>query len=75
MGILEIAIVGAILSGAIQFIKTKWGTDGMTTKILTVVMALMVGALIYFFQETAYWQTVIGVLAAASTVYAFLLKK
>lgn len=75
MGILEIAIVGAILSGAVQIIKNKYGTSGNKTKALTVGLALFVGALIYFFQETAYWESVIGILAAASTVYAFLLKK
>ena len=74
MGILEITIVGAILSGVIALLKKKFGTEGWQTKALTIVLALMVGAVIYFFQETAYWETVMGVLAAASTVWAFLKK-
>lgn len=75
MGILEIAIVGAILAGIIQFLKNKFGTEGWQTKVLTVLLALIVGAGIYFFQNTSYWETVMGVLTAASTVWAFFLKK
>lgn len=75
MSILEIAIVGAILSGIIQFTKAKLGTSSNQTKIVTVVLALVVGAVIYLFQSTEYWETALGILASASTVYAFLLKK
>lgn len=64
-----------MLSLFIQWIKDKLGTDSLGTKLLTVGLALLVGGLIYFFQDTAYWETAIGVLAAASTVYAFFLKK
>lgn len=74
MAILEIAIVGAILSGIVQWAKKKWGTEGLQTKILTVVLALIVGALVFFFEGTTYWQAVIGILASASTVYAFFWK-
>lgn len=74
MGILEITIVGAILSGVVALLKKKFGTEGWQTKSLTIVLALVVGAVIYFFQETAYWENAIGVLAAASTVWAFLKK-
>lgn len=75
MSILEIAIVGTILSGIVQFAKAKLGTSSNETKFVTVALSLIIGALIFFFQETAYWETVLGVLAAASTVYAFILKK
>lgn len=75
MGILEIAIIGALLSGVVQIIKKKWGTDGNTTKMITVGLALVMGAAIYFLQDTAFWANFLGVLAASSTVYAFLLKK
>lgn len=75
MGILEVSIVGLLLSLFIQWIKDKLGTDSLGTKLITVGLALVVGGLIYFFQNTAYWETAIGVLAAASTVYAFFLKK
>lgn len=75
MGILEIAIVGAALSFLVQWLKNAFGTEAWQTKLITVVLALVVGGLIYLFQNTAYWETAVGILAAASTVYAFLLKK
>lgn len=74
MEILEIAIVGTALSFLIQFIKGLFGTESNTTKWLTLLLSVILGAGIFFFSGTAFWQASIGVLAAASTVYAFLLE-
>lgn len=75
MEILEIAIVGTILSGAIQIIKNTYGTSGATTKALTVGLAVAFGAAVYFLSGTELWTSILGVLGTASTVYAFLIKK
>ena len=50
------------------------GTSGMTTKAITVGLALVVGMTIYFLKDTSYWETIIGVLGSASVVYAFFIK-
>jgi hypothetical protein len=70
-----IAIVGAALSLAIEIVKEKFGTASFGTKIITLGLSLVVGAAYWFLRETPFWQTIVGVLAAASTVYAFVLKK
>jgi hypothetical protein len=75
MGILEIALVGVALSAIIEVVKNKFGTEGYITKAITIGLALLIGGIIYFLQDTAFWETFLGVLATASTVYAFLLKK
>lgn len=71
---LGIAIVGAGLSGIIEYIKLKMGIDSWATKILTIILAIVVGGLYVFLAGTPIWTTIIGVLAAATTVYAFILK-
>lgn len=71
---LLIPIVGAALSGIIQFLKTKYGTDAVTTKVGTIILATAVGIIYTIFQGTEYWATILGILASASTVYAFFLK-
>ena len=73
--LLSIAIVGALLSGVIQLIKLKFGTNGIGTKLLTLVLAFVVGGVVYFLQDSAYWENVLGLLGTVSVVYAFLLKK
>lgn len=74
MELLDVAIVGIVLSGAVQLIKKYFGTSSIKTKVITVGLSILVGAIIYFFQGTAVWQSALGVLAAASTVYALLIK-
>lgn len=71
---LGIGIVGAALSGIIQFIKVKWETSGLKVKLLTILLSVLVGWLYVALQGTPIWATILGVLAAASTVYAFFLK-
>lgn len=74
MEILEIAIVGVILSLAIEGIKKVVGTKPWATKVLTVALALVVSAVYYYFSLQAYWPTVLVVLGTASAFYAFFLK-
>lgn len=67
---LAIGIIGVFLSLIIQVIKKMFGTDNAKTKVITIVLSIGVGSFYYFLKDTIYWQTIIGVLAAASTVYA-----
>ena len=71
---LEIGIVGIGLSLIIQFIKAKFGTESLTTKGLTVGLAVAAGTVWVLFSGAAWFATVLGILAAASTFYAFFLK-
>lgn len=74
MGLLEITVVGVLLSMVIEFLKRKLGTKSGWTKLLTVVLAIVVGAAIYFLEGSEFWTTTISVLTTASAVYAFILK-
>lgn len=67
---LAIGIVGVFLSLTIQIIKKVFGTSNSKTKVITIVLSIAVGSFYYFLKDTIYWQTIVGVLAAASTVYA-----
>jgi len=71
---LSIAIIGAVLAMMVQFIKNKYGLDSIKTKAMTLALAIVIGAGYYFLSQTIWWQTILGVLASASTVWAILLK-
>lgn len=72
--LISISIVGSALSIAIQIIKTRWGIDSSTTKVMTLLLALGLGIGYYFLVNTSLWLPIIGILSAASTFYAFFLK-
>jgi len=72
---LSIAVVGSALAMAIQFIKSKFGLDSIKTKALTLGLAVILGGGYYFLSQTPWWQTILGVLASASTFWAFFLKE
>lgn len=69
-----IAVVGAMLSVMIQFIKAKYGTTSSATKALTLGLSIAFGGLYVFIHNTPYFETVVLVLSSASAVYALLLK-
>lgn len=72
---LGIAIVGAALSFVIEFITNKLGTNSVRSKAVAIGLSVVVGGLYWYLSGTAIWQSVLGVLAAASTVYAILINK
>lgn len=67
---IQIAIIGAALSALVEFVQAKTGAKSLETKMLAIILSIIVGTLYWFFSQTAYYQSVLGVLAAASTVYA-----
>lgn len=71
---LGIAIVGAALSGIVDFLKVKFGTSSNTTKAITIALSIVLGGIYVMLEGTPAWTTILGVLAAASTVYALILK-
>jgi len=71
---LGIAIVGVVASLIIEGINRKFKLDSFGAKMATVGVAILVGGIYFLFQDTIWWQTMLGVLSAASVVYAFFLK-
>lgn len=72
---LNISVVGLALSGLVSLIKMKWGTSGLKTKALTLVLSLAVAGGYVWIKNTPYFETVVLVLGVASTIYAFIVKK
>jgi len=75
MEILEIAIIGTLASLFMQIVKKQYGPTSLTSKIIIVVVSIILGAGYVFLKGTPMFQTVLGILASASTFYAFFLKK
>tara|TARA_R100001086_G_C11847959_1_gene260624 strand:- start:9782 stop:10018 length:237 start_codon:yes stop_codon:yes gene_type:complete len=72
---LSIAIVGAILSFVVDFLKVKMRTTAVGSKALVALLSIVVAGGFWWLQSTPYIETVLTVLGMASTVYAFFLKK
>jgi len=70
-----IAIVGTLLSLAQQWINKKYDLSSTLNRALIVALSLVVGVLYFALRATPWWSTIVGVLAASSTVYALFLKK
>jgi hypothetical protein len=71
---LAIALVGVAVSLLIEGINKWLGFDSMKAKWLTLAMAVFAGGIYVAFKDTSIWQTMLEVLMASSTVYAFFLK-
>lgn len=73
--LLSIGIVGALLSVALEWLKAKYAMDSKEARIITIVGAVVLGTIVWALQMNAVlWQTIIGILATASTVYAIVIK-
>ena len=72
---LSIGIVGVILMFLVEVIKAKFPNKPMSSKALIILLSLVVGAGYCVLRETPYFQTVLSMLAAATTVWALLINK
>ncbi|MDE2105251.1 MAG: hypothetical protein KGL39_48950 [Patescibacteria group bacterium] len=69
---LAIGIVGVVCSLIVEAITRYFSTKPLTSKLVSAVTCLVIGTGFYFASHATWWATVLGVLAAASTVYAFV---
>lgn len=67
---IAITVVGGFLTAVIDIIKSQWGTSSNQTKLVTLALSVVVGTVYVWLQSTPYFQTVVLILGAASTVYA-----
>lgn len=72
---LSLGIVGAGASLFISMLKTKYGTDGNKTKVVTLAVSLLFAAGFVYLENTPYLEAVYNVLAVATMVYAFIIKE
>jgi hypothetical protein len=71
---LQIALVGVLASALIEIINKKFGLGSSMAKVITIGVSILLGTIYFFLKDTVLWQTILGVLGTASTVYAFFLK-
>lgn len=71
---LEIAIIGVVLSLFVQAIKDSTILNALGKKLVTVVLALILGTFYYFASQASWWSAFLGILGVASTFYALFLK-
>lgn len=72
---LSIGIVGAALSMGVQWLQNKYGVEGSQTKLIAIAGSIVLGGAVWFLQGTEVWASILGVLSAASTVYAMFYSK
>ena len=70
--ILSFAIVGGLLSTLIQIIQVRFGAEGNTTKMLAIGLSVVLGTIIWALAGTTLWTSILGILAAANTMYALV---
>lgn len=68
-------ILGVLVSGLVQWIKTKYSTSEYITLTILVGVALF-GAILYtWLKDAGYWEVVYNILITAGAFYAFILKR
>jgi len=67
---LAIGIIGALISIIFEWGKKKWGVESHESKLFIITISMLVGAVYYWASSLPIWQSVLGVLAASSTMYA-----
>jgi len=65
-----IGVVGAVLSLAFEYFKT---TKGTASKVWAIVLSVIVGIAYVLIRDTVWYSTILGILAASSTIYALFL--
>lgn len=72
--IFNIAIVGGAISIFVEYIKNKTGNNPFYIKLFTIILSVILGAIYYFYSGTEIFVSIIGVLSAASTIWALVIK-
>lgn len=68
----ELTIVGALVSLLTQWIKKKFGTEGLKTSGIVILFSIIGGAAYWVLEGTSIWANFLEILAVASTIYAFI---
>jgi len=67
---LAISVIGALLSLAFEYFKS---TKGTSSKLWAIGLSVVVGGVYVFVRDTVWYSTILGILAASSTIYALFL--
>ena len=75
MELLTLAIVGAVVSAIVGFVKSKYGTTGWKSVIVLVVISLVAGSGYWFLQDSGLLESSAQVLISANLIYTILWKQ
>ena len=73
--ILNIGIVGAVLSVIIEAVNQAFSSRPSVSKLITLVLCLVTGSAYVWLMSTPYLATVGIILSSSSLVYAFVYNK
>lgn len=68
-------LIGAIVSGIVQYIKKITGSNTTATLMVVAIMSLIAGAVYYYLVGTGYWEIFLKILVSAGAIYAFVVKR
>jgi hypothetical protein len=72
--LLSLSVVGIFLSIIVNLAKAKWTIEGWQTKTLVLGLSIILGSFYVLFKDTNIFATVLTILGASSTAYAFFAK-
>lgn len=73
--LLGIGIVGGMVTLIVDAVKAKLGARPNVVKAVTIGFSLLFGTAYVLIRDTSWFPTIVSVLASATTIWAFFLKK
>lgn len=70
----QYAIVAAVLSVVVQYIKNYLQTSPAKTRAIVIAASAVLAAGFYFVKDTSIWQPLVSIFGIANTVYLYLIK-
>lgn len=68
-------ILGVVISGLVQWLKSKFKTGEYLTLLILAGIALLGAGLYTWLSSAGYWEVVYNLLVTAGAFYAFILKR
>ena len=75
MELLQLAIVGAVVSLIVQGIKNYAGTSTYGTLASVVVISGLAGWGYFLVKDTSFWPSFVQILTFAGAIYTYLIKR
>lgn len=73
---LNIGIIGVILSAVVELVKYLFPTEhGKAIQVVAIVGSILLGIAYHFFADTQIFSTILAILATATVVYEYVIKK
>lgn len=73
---IEIGIIGIVVSFLVQWLKAKFGDENEWKSLgVLAIISLLAGWGYTYLVDAGYWQSVVAVLMTASTFYAIVLAR